>query len=334
MWVSPNGDGWSIAAKLRDAGSKVVYYCPNKNGSGYLPSVTEAEWFEYALKSDLVICDGNSASRETRRSWEPSELVLQLAQLNHRGIAYLGPLPTTELLENDDKYREKILARFSMAVADSTHEGVNVTLSIAPNGGTWLVWRALHGWGEDNGPRAGNLGDIVIPTNPTAELTKNVRQLVEFLRGLNYNGYINLGLTINDGRVEIHRIDCRFIYPGIFCQFPDLLPSDAANGEHGNVRLAVSLLRLDEDSPTEAEHLLREPGFFGAEIHRDLETGEGRSHGTFLGAFASAGPSFSIVQDKVYRHLATGLRLGWGYRENIGLRVGHDLELLQKWGYV
>ena len=75
VWVSPNGDGWSLAYRLRELGNKVVMYNPkNKNGQGYLPQVTSAAWLDYARKADLVVCDGVPDSRRTRRSWSSSDL--------------------------------------------------------------------------------------------------------------------------------------------------------------------------------------------------------------------------------------------------------------------
>src|SRR3990167_9302651 len=136
MWVSPNGDGWAAAKKLRDGGNKVVYFNPseNKNGLGYLPSVPEAAWKDYALKADLIVVDANFASRPTRRSFSPSDYVLDLAQIRRLGMSYIGPTPTSELFENDLRYQKKILSRLGLSYQTDhiIHPGLKFTISRDP----------------------------------------------------------------------------------------------------------------------------------------------------------------------------------------------------------
>jgi len=343
MWVSPHGDGWGIAYRLRQAGHKVVLYNPkNKNGAGYLPQATDATWYDLAKKSDLLVCDGTPDSSHTRRSMEASDLVRALAQLKHDGVPYTGPLPTTELLENDPRYLAKHCARLAIRMPVATGATmpslVRCTLTISPAGEIYMVWRYHHLWGNGNGPAIGNLADLVFRIRYDCELVKQLKGLTDFLRGIGFNGYLNVAVRLTEERLEVESIACRFLYPAIFCQFPDLLNStehlgsDSADGQHDTIRLAVSLLRFDEDSPAEAKGLTDQPGFFGCEMHLDPEAGE-RSHGRFVGAIVASGPTLGVVRDKIDRHLRSAIkgRPGWGYLLPSFHSISPDYEALQKW---
>ena len=118
LWISPYGEGWSMAEKLRQLGHKVVLInCENKNGLGYLPMASKADLEHYVNRADTVVVDSTFESRKTRRSWEPSDNVLAIsAMVKKRGVPYVGPTPTTELLENDPRYLGKMLRRFGIPV--------------------------------------------------------------------------------------------------------------------------------------------------------------------------------------------------------------------------
>lgn len=337
FWLSPWGDGWSIAAKIRDAGNKVVYYCPdvnNKNGLGYLPTASEANWESLANKSDLVVCDGVSPSRRTRRSWCPSDTVQRLTTLKKRGVPYIGPVPTTELLTNDERYRQKILSKFVLT-APTGIGGPVFVISFAPNRTTHIVLRHRELWGMENGPDTGNLGDVVIPIDSKSQLSQRFNKLVEFLHSLQHSSYINIHCETTESKIGVTAITSGFLYPSIFAQLPDLLNVIAGrdDGPSPEVRLAVSLLDMNGDTDTSTDHLLSHDGFFGGEIHRDPETGVSRGHGAFLGALAGTG-SWPLVQNKVNEHLQSLVRGDWGFRPNIGDNATHVIQYLQKYGWI
>ena len=338
FWLSPHGDGWSMAAKIRDAGNKVVYYCPdpnNKNGLGLLPRAAEANWETLAGKSDLVICDCVFPSYKTRRSWCPSDAVQRLTQLKKRGVPYIGPTPTTELLTNDARYRQKILSGFALGSLVPNAGGRKVWLSVSPAGIPYLVLRHRECWADGNGADLGNLGDVVVPIDCKSQLVQRFTKLVEFLHNVQHTSYANFFLSIHEGDIAVDRCDMGFLYPAIFTQLPDLLSliSGVSNSPAPEVRLAVSLLNCQRDSNTPADHLLDHDGFFGGEIHKSPEGGEIVCHGEFIGAVAGTG-NWPIVQNKVNDHLQSLLREGWGFRPNIGDTAVHTIQYLSKWGWI
>lgn len=338
LWISPFGDGWSMAHKLREAGNKVVYFCPepgNTNGLGYLPRATEASWYRFAERSDLVVVDANFPSRQTRRSWEPSDYSLRLQQLRHKGVNVLGPTPTTELLENDLRYCRKVLGRVGLqpsASADSSTIAVPVTVSCDPEGRSYLVFRHRTLLGDGNGPELGNLGDVTIPVPSNIKL---VRQVVEPLHGffsrIGYNGYINVATKATDGNLSVESVHCRFIYPAVFAQFSSSLVG--GNEDRARVGLAVTLLRLDDDSTRAADQLADADGFFGRDVQRELN-GNLTSNGTFIGAVVGLAPTWESVQEKVNHQLARINVPGWGWRTNVGDTVVRQLQLLRDWGWL
>ncbi len=334
MWLSPNGDGWAAAKKLRDAGNRVVYFNPseNKNGLGYLPSVPEAAWKDYALKSDLIVVDANFPSRPTRRSFSPSDYVLDLAQVRRKGMSYIGPTPTSELFENDLRYQAKLLSRLGLSLITGDIQGTRFTVSRDPDGFSYLVFRHRHLIADENGPDIGNLGDLVIPIGVNSALVnKFVKPVEPLLERLRFNGYFNLDLVLTDnGTLEVTGITTRFLYPAIFAQLASLL---GGAGQRGNLGLAVTLLRLDDNSDTSAEQVMNLPGFFGCEIHRDFDEGRGIVHGSFVGAIVGTGDSLPAVQHKVDAQLV-GQPPGWGFRNNIGVASGDTLRLLTNIGLI
>ena len=362
-WVSPNGDGWATAKKLRDGGNKVVYFNPseNKNGLGYLPSVPEAAWKDYALKSDLIVVDANFGSRATRRSFSPSDYVLDLAQIRRKGMQYIGPTPTSELFENDLRYQKKLLSRLGVPYVPTEHvidgkEGVplilnesdiRLTVSRDPDGRCYLVFRHRHLLADGNGPEIGNLGDVVISLRADSKLVQQSTKLVEpLLERLRFNGYFNLDLVLtHDSQPHIAGLTTSFLYPAVFAQFASFLSGDSQRSDLG---LAVTVLRLDQDSDTSAEQVMNLPGFFGCEIHRDFDEGRAVVHSNstattvggvgvggppnFVGAIVSCGPDFPSVKDKVDRQLMGSLPRGWGFRDNLGGSAGDSLRRLNEFG--
>lgn len=342
MWVSPHGDGWSIAAKLRDSGNRVVYWCPdhkNKNGANLLPQASAASWLSYATRSDLVIVDGNFDSRPTRRSWEPSDAVRDLQQLRHRGVRVVGPTPTTELLENDPRYLRKFLGRAGLSTDIAVvGEVVMVTISLDPDGRCFLVFRHRHLLGEGNGPELGNLGDVVVPIPSDLKLVKStVDRVYSLIERTGFSSYLNLALTVTEHGVHVDSVHCRFIYPAVFSQVAHLLaPVFGASNQHGmDVGLAVTLLRLDDNGTAVADDLGQASGFFGCDLMGDDKGGKGlHATGPFLGAVVGHGASWNSVQQEVYADLATLVRPGWGYRPGVGSNVFNQLEILRSWGWL
>lgn len=337
VWVSPFGDGWSIAKKLRDAGNRIVYFCPepgNKNALGYLPRVSEGQWYDFASKADLVVVDGNFPSRQTRRSWEPSDYSLKLQQLRHKGIPLIGPTPTTELLESDPRYLRKVLTRAGLK-PHADESGISVTVSIDPEGRNYLIFRHRDLLGDGRGPELGNLGDIAIPIPAHIKL---VRQVIEPIRGflgrVGYSGYINVAVSAG-ADLSVQSVHCRFIYPAVFAQFADLLsPLLGENSRKPRIGLAVSLLRLDHQGPEEAQELIESPGFFPYQIHREAEDLGAIVNGEVLGAVVGLADTWGAVKNKVDNQLSRIARPGWGWRTNLGENVIGHLEALHKWGWL
>jgi len=336
LWVSPWGDGWSIAARMRDAGNKVVYLCPdpkNKNGQGYLPRVAEASWLSFAERSDLVVVDGNFESRPTRRSWEASDYVKDLQQLRHKGITVLGPTPTTELLENDPRYLRKILTRAGLRPDNGVKDGVRVTISQDPESRCYLVFRHRTLLGDSNGPEVGNLGDVTIPVPKHIKLFRQVIEpLNGFLSRIGYNGYINVGLRAANADLSIESIHCRFIYPAIFSQFGSLLSLVHGKQDWGGIGLATTLLNLEQQQTEIPDNVLHSDGFFGGNVQRELD--KTVATGEFLGAVVGLDETWVGVQTKVNAQLSRINLPGWGWRASVGDTVVKHLQSLQEWGWL
>lgn len=348
-WVSPSGDGWSIAYKLRQAGHRVVYCCPDQPrlapvpGEGFLPTVTGPQWVSYAERSDLVLVDANFASRPTRRSWEPSDGVRDLQQLRHRGVRVIGPTPATELLENDPRYFRKVLKKVGLTAGEMpvSHASLEATAAVTvtrdPDGRCYLVFRHRHLLGDGNGPDLGNLGDIVVPVPASVKLVQDtIGKLDGFLDRTGFNSYLNVDVAVTEHELRVCNVQARFIYPAIFCMIADqlsaLLPG---NNERLNMGLATTIIRLNDEGDSVAHDLAERPGFFGRDLVRDASGGKGDTvTGTFVGAVVGQGGSWNAVKDEVDSQLRAVLRPGWGFRPNIGSNVSHVFNLLQDWKWV
>lgn len=338
VWISPQGDGWSLAYRLRELGNRVVLYNPkNKNGQGYLPEVTSAAWMDYGMKADLVVCDGVPDSRRTRRSWSASDLSVDLQQLRHSGIPVLGPTPATELLHNDLRYRKKILLRHNLDyVQDGVEDAIPLTVSRDPNGGCWLVFRHRHLLGDGNGPELGNLGDVVFPLVKSKPLAQDtVGKLDNFVETLSYRGYLNLDCLVSDNKLQVRDVTTDFLYPACFVQFPNLLVSELKQTVVPGI--AVTLVQIDSDKRDSLlEDLLEYPGVFGAELHRKPEERGAFLNGRFAGAVVGSGNDWPVIQTEIDRKLnkIVAANPGLGFRTGVGSRVSSHLASLQSWGYL
>ena len=270
LWLSPFGSGWSLAYKLRQAGHHVVYHCPdpgNLNGRGYLPAVTGPRWESYVPKADLLVCDEAPPSRQTRRSWLPSDLVMTLNQARRRGVPYLGPLPTTELLERDPRYAAKVVKKLfgaSFPQGSDRPEVPHVLLeareelreerwwSLDPDGHWFELTRTFD-------PARGWVRDVVVPDGNGAEGVHSlIDPLTSLIQRLGFHGYINFRYehSVESKIAEVKAIRTSFLFPAIFAQCQSLLagPRQAAT--------AVTWY-----AGTEAPPSLDTPGFFGGELH-------------------------------------------------------------------
>ena len=338
VWVSPWGDGWALAYRLREAGNRVVYASDSTNGQGYLPQVPMKAYLEYARRADLVVVDGNWASRPTRRSWSPSDEVLALQQLRREGISVIGPTPTTELLENDTRYARKALRRLGISEARPPGNPVpqpvvRLVLSRDPAGNASLVFRHRHLLADSNGPEIGNLGDVVLHVDSNQPLVQRIAKPFEgLLKRVAFTSHLNLDLALTAVDAQVCALQTRFIYPAIFAQFADLLGTGEVPHEVG---IAITLLNLNSDNVSPIEGFCDIPGFYGAEIHRAFERGDTSiSHGRFVGATVSLGSAWATVQQKVKNQLSALVRDGLGFRPNIGDTVHSSLSLLKEWGYL
>lgn len=344
LWCSPHGDGWSLATHLREAGNKVVLYNPkNKNGLGYLPTVTEAGWIDLAKKADLVVCDGVPDSRRTRRSWAPSDLVNDLQLLRHHGVPVVGPCPTTELIQNDLRYQRKILKRHNLdyvehsgpgSVSGPNRAAVDVTLSRDPDGRTSLVFRHRHLLGDRNGPDVGNLADIVLPLAADQPIIKNSLGLFDsFLEGIAFRGYFSLSLSVAENQLQVRDVQTGFLYPGVFVQFSTLLLGPQQPVVPG---AAVSVLDFETNSRDErsVKGALDYPGVFGAELHRKPEDRTDWLHGQFVGAVVGIGNDWQAVEQDINRKLnkIVADHPGLGFRT--GVTVASQLKNLHDWGWI
>lgn len=336
LWISPHGDGWALAAAVREAGNRVVMYNPeNKNGLGYLPTVTEAGWMDLAKKADLVVCDGVPDSRRTRRSWAPSDLVNDLQLLRHQGVQVVGPCPTTELMQNDPRYQRKILKRQGLTHAEQALPGgVEVTVSRDPDGRCSIVFRHRHLLGAGNGPDVGNLADIVLPMSGDQPLVKNSTGRVEqFLEGLGFRGYFSLSLSVTENQLHVRDVLTGFLYPGVFVQFASLLLDPKQPVVPG---AAVSIIDLERHASDVRglEGLLNYPGVFGAELHRKPEDRTDWLHGQFVGAVVGVGNAWDTVEQDINRKLnkIVADHPGLGFRT--GINVAGHLKNLHDWGWL
>ena len=305
LWISPYGEGWAMAYKLRAAGNKVVLWSGNKNGLGYLPQVAKADLESYITKADMVVMDANAASRPTRRSYEPSDLVMMLnAAVKKRGIPYIGPIPTSELIENDSRYCAKVLRRLGLEasiISDSLS-----WLSADPSGSTSLIVSSTE---------AGvTTSDVGIPSSLRS---KPIEKLTDFLRGIGYNGYLNVQLTVGFDGSHIGAIKTSFLYPAIFGQFgSSLLDAGFEVKVPLSVSLAVTVFAVDDGKAERMvkgseESLAEQPGFFPYELKR--EGNSDRLNGAIVGALVGIDTNWERLVQKTEAELGAMARLGWGY---------------------
>lgn len=338
-WVSPYGDGWSIAYRLRQAGNKVVYCNPsgNKNGLGYLPQVTEAAWLDFAKKSDLVVCDGVPTSRRTRRSFSPSDLTMDLAQVRRLGVPVLGPTPTSELIHNDARYRLKILKRHALDQGEGSGRHIRVTVSRDPDGRCFLVFRHRHLLGDNNGPDLGNLGDVVLPVSETQPLIANsLGKLHGFLDAIGARNYLSLDLAVAETKVQVSDVLTGFLYPAVFVQFANLLLAGQDRPVEPGAAITLLNLEADKGDSSTTEDVFQYSGVFGCEVHRKPDEGGTVFHGSFAGALVGVGNDWKVLKDDMDRklHGLCSLNNGLGFRPNIGSSVSGHLKDLHSWGYL
>ena len=320
-WLSPWGDGWSMAHRLRQQGHKVVYrdFSGHGNGAGFLPSVSNAEWLNYALRSDLVIVDANFPSRRTRRSWAPSDEVVALGAVRKAGIIYVGPVPTTELIENDPRYQRKTLNRVGLAHGT---EGLPVTLTCDTMGHASLLLRHRYLVSEGNGPEVGNLADIIFPLASGTVLAQSLGKLAPFMETVKHAGSWGMDLCVSREKVLVSRLHTSFLYPAVLAQF-------GTNATSNVLGLVVTLCQLTPASPQMLDGVTDLPHFFGAEIHRgDLGI---EAHGPILGACVGYDTSWNPLSQKVEHQLRSLLKPGWGFRERLSCE---PLIQLTEWGYL
>ena len=355
LWVSPYGEGWSIAYKLRESGHKVVYWCPapeNTNGAGYLPRLESgAEWIDYAKRSDVVLVDATPASRQTRRSWEPSDLSFALQGLRHHGVSVIGPTPTTELLQNDRRYLRKTLAKCGLSLLPAEREGafvVPVTLSLGPFGQLSLGFREGF-YGEVV------TGDVVLPLQPCALSHRSVGLLQSLLDITRHSTYFNLDLAVTATDVYVVGAHAGQMYPAVFAHLGDLLGVlDSAGGvvdredqgapqqEPSRAPALVTTLfhRFDTESPAALDELLHEPGVFGFQFQhpeRDHPQSGGATRDFIAGALVVRDREWGQLSSKADAELQrlTGL---YGLEHRLGDGILHDIPALIKqlhtWGYL
>lgn len=319
FWASPFGSGWAIAETLRQAGNRVVYFNPsqNKNGLGFLPEATLSNWRTYAKKADLIVVDDNFTSRQTRRSFAPSDFVQDFAALRAHGMSYFGPTPTSELLEWDQRYLRKIIQRAGLQMSSAGDHGVvtpSVTLTVSrdPDGRLWLVDR-----------RDGS--DLVLPLTAGDPLCQKLEPLYRFLDSIKCSTYVNVDLEVGPKHADVRGVHCRFSYPSIFVQLGSLLRRFGNEKPFMLGGAALTILQADHESPRTTEDLVKLPGFFGVELHHETG-GSTVAHGVLLGALARVGPLADVVQD-----LERELGRPNGDRIN---ELSHLLASLQEWGWL
>ena len=292
VWVSPFGWGWSVVDKLREAGHKVVYVSPSRNGDGFLPRLAPEEaWQSYAKKADVTLVDATPASRRTRRSYDPSDLSFELSRLRHFGSPIIGPTPTAELIQNDPRYFRKTLRRFGLhgvpAVGTDTnqHRPQSLFVTLGPFGQASATVRS-----EDF--------DAVIPLSVRDGLVqKCLGGLQGFLSETHFTSYVNAELVFVADDFYVARLLVEPLYPAGFHMLGDLLgtgllasyPDADQPGDQEPPRslgLAVVLNRLQEDPGSPRNIPLDLPGFFGAELHaaEGQEPKVAEPHGLVLGA--------------------------------------------------
>jgi len=350
VWLSPEGDGWSLAYKLREQGEKVVYWNPtNENGAGYLPKVTDAAWVDYARKADVVVCDATPPSRKTRRSWEPSELSFALQELRHHGVPVIGPTPTTELVENDPRYQRKTLRRFGLLNAAGLHpipsarppqEPVQVTISREPFGTHRLLFRETA--------TDGNHVSVALPIQAGGLVNRTTDLLENLLRRVGHSTHVNLHAVLTESDLYVTGVSMGFLYPDICAQLGDLLVAwgvvngvqeGAPNQEPPSApTLAVTLFQNSEQPPRALDELLDEPGVFGAEVHApDGDRMHTQAHGLILGALVGRDHTWGELTSKVYRE-TNRLALRYGAQSFLDTAVLDDIPVrvqkLHEWGYL
>ena len=319
VWVSPFGDGWAIAYRLREAGHKVVYVPLNgtRNGEGFLPRLDPAEhWQDYAKKADVTFVDATPASRRTRRSYEPSDLSLELARLRHFGVPLIGPTPTSELIQNDPRYFRKTMRRLGLlSDAGGVSSGTRAPhalghlqrlfLSAGPFGQTALVVRAR---------RESTIADAVFPIAADHRGTASLLGgLQGFLAEIGHSSYINAEFVPVGEDLHVIRLILEPLYPACFHLLGDLLGTgllasypetyQASYQEPPrSLGLAVVLNRLQEEPDGPRDIPLNISGFFGAELHAARQGQEpeiAEAHGLTLGALIGNDLRWSELTSKV-----------------------------------
>lgn len=193
---------------MRQAGDKIIYWTPdphNDAGRGWIPRASNAEWPTYAKAADLIIVDGNFPSRRTRRSWGPSRWVDELAAIRRDAPdKYIGPVPTSELVENDQRYQRKVLVRFGMVCAQGAlPEGaVPVTVHVDAPGGVSVVLR-----------REGL--DWSIPIPPGSRIALATAKIVEYLRTIRYRGPVAISCAVTEEHLAVRDVVTGFLYPAV-----------------------------------------------------------------------------------------------------------------------
>jgi len=336
-WLSPLGEGWGVAYKLRLLGHKVVVvdFSGGTNGDGLVPKGDPKEWLGFAEKSDAVVVDANWPSRRTRRSYAPSDEVLDLQQLRHKGIKILGPVPTSELLENDHRYQRKVLGRLGIPVLTSDPDDyvVRCSLTRSPFNSTSLVFRyPLLG-----SPEKVQGGDLRVSLNGTEPVVATfLDPLHRLAQSIGYDGYLNIDLVLGGhGYAVVENVATSPRYPGAFLDFAHV---DLLVGMSGSqpplFSTAISIFDLPNAAKVPDEVTVLSRGFYGLNLSDNADGDRGRR---CLGAVAiSADPvdPWVALQEKVKLQLEPWAMKGYGFSLDVGAGVPEALQSLYQWGYL
>jgi hypothetical protein len=318
FWASPRGQGWGLAAAMRKAGDKVVLWVPdpyNDAGKGWLPRAGPTEWRLYAEKADLIIVDGNFQSRRTRRSWGPSRWVEELSDLRRDAPErYIGPVQTSELLENDPRYLKKVLKRFDIA----SHEGplpeasIAVSLHIDAPGHPSVVIRKEG-------------ADWSVPIPPGAKLALSLSKLVEFLRHIKYRGPLAADLSVSEEAVAVRGLTTGFLYPAV-------CGGSLVSATQGSL-VSVST-QLGRESIVDFTWNPYDSPVIGGQLAASQVPGQARVVGKMAGTIVSVGRDLAEAAGHATQQVGQLLTEGWTAPGPSGDVVPGEWDTLRSWRWI
>ena len=365
LFISKDGDGWSLARRVKDEGHRAVVYINDPSyrqvGEGIV---------EKSKERGVLVRDGeidNSVLMEVLHP-KPDCIVFDAVdrgygklvdQLRAMGYPVIGGSALGTQLEIDESYENRVLVL--MGIPTRPIEGIEIDTELWFNGKE--VLHVTHALKEKElmdggvGPKAGSMGVVTFLGSKETRLFKEgLGKVVPALRKAGYHGPVNLTTIISESELYAYGLSARLSYDGVFLireylkgRINDLLYGFATGvikrveckgGWNIGVTIALEPFPMSIAAAYSKDTLLdgcnkqnlKHIWFIDAYLDSDVYACAGTSGK--VGVVTAHGDTVREARRRVYRTIANLDIRDVMYRRDIGERVMSDYNQLKKWGWL